>query len=118
MFLNPPFDSVPHLIRPVRNARTPSGEWLVGRVQQTSFRKTSAHKTICDGDVLGGPRITKREGTLGANRVIPRRIHAAIGNAHISATIEIDSVAIGIDFQIVHGEIVYAGRQNSEMPAV
>src|SRR5581483_8446083 len=47
-----------------------------------------------------------------------RRIHEAVGDAHIAAGVDVHAVAIGIDLEIVDGQIVDAVGENAEMAAV
>ena len=54
---------------------------------------------------------------LRADRVVPRRVYAAVRDTHVAAAIDVDSVAIGVDLQIVDRQIVDTGRQNGEVSA-
>ncbi len=118
MFLNPPFDSVPNLIRPVRGTFASVGKSLERPIEQRPFLITARDHAIADRDHLGRARIPQRKRTLQTDAVIPRRIHAAIRNAHIPAAINIHAIAVRIDFQIVDRQVIDARRQNPKMPAM
>src|SRR5579884_3369676 len=92
MFSKPPFDSVPHLIRPVRARR----ERLEGPVQHRSHLKAAADEAIGDGDVLGSARGAQRIRAFGADAVVPGGVHGAMGDAHIPAAIQVHAVAVGL----------------------
>jgi len=47
----------------------------------------------------------------------PRRVDGAIGDAHVLAAIDVDAVAVGVDFEVVDSEVVDAGEQEAEMAA-
>src|SRR6185312_11878083 len=75
-----------------------------------------AHLAIGDAQVLYRARKTHRVRALDDDRVIPRRVHAAIGNVHVAAGIDVDAVAVGIDLEVVDCEVVQAGGQDAKMP--
>ena len=47
----------------------------------------------------------------------PRRIHGAIGDAHVAAAVDVHAIAVGVDLEIVDGEIVDAGGEDAEPSA-
>ena len=118
MFLNPPFDSVPNLMRPVRVTLVSGIVRLESAVEQSAELVFSGDVTIGDGDILGGARIAQRERTLGTDGIVPGRIDGAVRDANVAAAVEVNAVAVGVDFQIVDGEVVHAGGQNAEVSAL
>ena len=68
--------------------------------------------------MIGRARVAEAEGTLQANAVIPGRVDAAIRDADIAATVDVDRVAIRVDGEIVDGEIVGTGSEDAEVAAV
>src|SRR5262249_10581001 len=88
-----------------------------GPVEQRSLQIT-AHKAVGDGDVLSRTSVPQSERTLRADSIVVRRIHAAIRYAHISSAIEVDAVAIGINHEIVDGEVIDASGKNAEVAAM
>ena len=61
--------------------------------------------------------MSEGERAFWADAIVPRRIYAAIRYTHIAAAIDVHAISVGIDDQIVDGEIVDAGRQNAEVSA-
>ena len=94
------------------------GEGLVGGVQHRAFFVAAGYITVGDGHVVGGPRKSKAVRIFQTDAIIPGRVDAAIRDPHVAAAIDIDAVAIGIDLQVVDGEVVDASGQDGEMPAV
>ena len=89
MFLKPPFDSVPNLMRPVPCCRPV--EMLEGAVEQRAEFIDAGDVAVGDGHVLGGARVAESERTLGANGVVPGRIHRAVGDSNVAAAVDIDA---------------------------
>jgi hypothetical protein len=111
--LQPPFDSVPHLIRPVA-CRACSGGMGFQVPSITEPNCLLPVKEQSEIVMFSLARISKRERALRADPIIPRGIHGAIADAHVAATIDIESVPIGIDEYIVDSQVVDARRQKSE----
>ena len=118
MLRKPPLLSVPNLMRPLRGNLGVRGEALEGGIEHGAFFVAAGDVAVGDGDVVGGARESQAVGIFQADAVIPGRVDAAIRDAHVAAAIDVDAVAIGIDFQVVDGQVVHAGGQDGEMPAV
>src|SRR5690348_16503534 len=87
-------------------------------VDYRAFVETAGHKAVGNGDQFSRTRIAERIRTLQTDAVVPRRIHSAVGDPNVAAAVNVHAVAVGVDDEIVDGEIVHAGSENSEMPAV
>src|SRR5208282_2178621 len=87
-------------------------------VEQRARFVDAGHVAVGDGDVFRGAGVTEGKGTLGADGVVPRRIDAAVRHADIAAAVDVDAVAVGIDFQVVDGEVVDAGGENAEVSSL
>jgi len=83
---------------------------FIGRIEQSSFLVATGHIAIRDGDMVGGPCIPEPERAFQTDTIIPRRIDAAVRDAHVAAAVDVNAVTVGINFQIVDGEIVDACR--------
>jgi hypothetical protein len=57
-------------------------------------------------------------GSFERDGIVIGRVDAGIGDANVAARIEIDPVAVGIDLDVVDGQVVDAGGQDAEMAAV
>jgi hypothetical protein len=98
--------------------------WLRG-IGIDRFKRTVQHRTyrvaayiaVADRDVLRRACFAKRERTLQADSIVPRRVYAAPGDPHILATINVHSIAICVDLQIFKRQVVDAGRQDAKMPS-
>src|SRR6185437_2331636 len=66
----------------------------------------------------GCAREAEPERAFQADAVVPGRIHAAIRDANVPAAVYVHPIAVGINQQIVYGEVIHARGENSEMPAV
>ena len=73
---------------------------------------------VGDGDVLGGARLAERVRALEHDRVVVRRVDGGVRDAHVAARVDVESVAVGVDLQVVDGQRVDAGGEQREMPAV
>src|SRR6266496_702996 len=91
---------------------------LVARVEDRAFFETAGHDAVCDRNHFGGARIPQRVGTLEANAIVPGRVHRAVGDVNVAAAIDVHPIAVGVDGEIVDGEVVDAGGEDSEVPAV
>ena len=78
----------------------------------------SGDHAIGDGDVLCDARVSESEGTLGTDRIVPWRVDRAVGDANIFATVDIHTVTIGIDGQVVDGEVIDASSENAKPPTL
>ena len=55
--------------------------------------------------------------SFSADRVVPGRVHAAVCDAHVATAIDVDSVTVGVDLEIINRQVVHPRRQNGEVPA-
>jgi hypothetical protein len=62
--------------------------------------------------------VAERKARLGHNRVVPRRVHGAVRDAHVLAAVDVHAVAVGVDLQIVDRQVVHARHQNPEVTAL
>ena len=65
-----------------------------------------------------GARIAERVAGLGTDAVVPRRVDGAVGDAHVLAAVDVHAVAVGVDLEVVDGEVVDAGEQQAEVAAL
>ncbi len=72
---------------------------------------------VGDRHVLSRARSAESIGALQDDRIIVRRVDRAIGDAHVAAAIDVDAIAVGVDLDVVDGEVVHAGRQDAEVAA-
>src|SRR5262249_20357274 len=93
-------------------------KWLAGTIEQRSLFETAGQQTVTDRNHLGRAGVSKSKRTFEANAVIPRRVHAAVDHAHVAATINVDTIAVGIDHQIIDGEVVDARGKNPKVAAM
>ena len=78
MFLKPPLDSVPHLMRPVRALGDACRHRLPGSIEHGAHLVVAGHVAVRDGDVFRRARVAEREGALRADAVVPGRVHGAV----------------------------------------
>ena len=120
MLMNPPLDSVPHLMRPVPpilpRSVVPSNFLKVP--SRTVPRVAAGDEAVGDGDVLGGPVVAEGEGGLGADAVVPGRVDGAVGDADVLAAVDVHAVAVGVDLEVVDGEVVDAGEEEGEVASL
>ena len=118
MFLKPPLDSVPHLMRPCAGRVFSLGSKLLKVPSSTVPSSIGASDVaVGDGHVFGGAGVAQGEGTLGADAVVPRRVDGAVRDADVAAAVDVHAVAVGIDLQVVDGEVVDAGGEDAEVAA-
>ena len=65
-----------------------------------------------------GARVAERVAGLGADAVVPGRVDGAVGDADVLAAVDVHAVAIGVDVEVVDGEVVDAGEQQAEVAAL
>lgn len=78
----------------------------------------ASDEAIGDGHVLCGPQIAEREAGLRANTIILRRIDGAVRYAHILAAVDVHAVPVGIDIEVVDGEVINSGKQKTEVASL
>src|SRR5439155_18396407 len=78
----------------------------------------AAHLTVGDGDVLARPRFAERVGALETDAVVPRAVDRAVADADVAAGVDVHAVAVGVHLDVVDGEIVDAGGEDAEVPAL
>src|SRR5713101_3464656 len=79
--------------------------------------KGTRHVAIGDRYILRSARITQREGALGANTIVPRRVHAAVRHADVAAAVDVHAIAIRVDLQVVDRQIVDPRSKDAEVPS-
>ena len=112
MFLKPPFDSVPNLILPCRIALSPKSS-----VQESPLVEP-AHMAVGDRNGFTRLCISKSERAFEADSVVVWRVDAAVRDVYIATAIDIHSVPVGIDNEVVDGEMIDAGSENSKPSAM
>src|SRR5205807_2530665 len=60
---------------------------------------------VCDRHVFRRARGAERVGAFETNAIVIGRVYAGVGNAHVAAAINVETVAIGINLQVVNGEV-------------
>ncbi len=85
-------------------------------IQQRSLLIPSADQAIRDRHVFRIPNVTQPVRTFEHDRIVVRRIHAAIRNRHVPAAVDVHPVTIRVDLHVVDGQSVHRRRQDSEMP--
>jgi hypothetical protein len=78
----------------------------------------STHKTIGNGYIFSIPEKTQGVTAFKYYSIVPWRIYGTIGNADIAATVDIEPIAVGIDFHVVDGQIVNPCSQQCKMSAM
>src|SRR5580658_921975 len=73
------------------------------------------YETVADGDVLRGPQISKRKAGLRTDTIVPRRNDAAVRYTNILAAVDVHAVPVGIDFEVVDGQVIDSGKQKAEV---
>ncbi len=73
---------------------------------------------VGDGEIFSRTRIAEGVGAFGADAVIPRRVDGAVGDADVAAAVDVDAVAVGVDLEVVDGEVVDAGGEDAEPTAL
>src|SRR5207244_12152148 len=61
---------------------------------------------------------TESERTLREDAVVEWRVDGAIRDTNVFASIDVDAVAVRVDLQIVYRQVINAGGQNREVPAM
>src|SRR5262249_49651291 len=90
------------------------GKRFEAAVEQRADLIAAGDQAIGDGDILGCTRMAEGKRALQADRVVPGRIYAAVDDADIATAIDVDTVAVGVDLQIVDRHVVDPRRQNGE----
>src|SRR5206468_5473250 len=78
----------------------------------------SSNVTVGDGYVIGGAGESQAKRTLQANAIVPGRVDAAIGNTHVPAAVNVDTIAVGVDRQIIDCQVIHAGGEDCEVSAM
>src|SRR5258705_2725936 len=90
---------------------------LISAIQKCTFVVTT-HLAISDRNVLSSACITKRKRTLRADAVVKGRVNTTIRDAHVFASINVDTIAICIDLQIVDREVANTGCEDGEQAPI
>ena len=105
-------------MRPVPMRPLGISHLLPGAVEHGAKFVDAGDVAVGDGDVLGGARVAECEGTLWADAVVPGRVDGAVGDADVAAAVDVDAVAVGVDLEVVDGEVVDAGGEDAELSAL
>src|SRR4029079_12972010 len=73
---------------------------------------------VRDGDVFGRAPVAESVGALQHDGDVVGRVDAGVGDAHVPAGIDVETVAVGVDLHVVDGEVVHAGGQDGEVAAL
>ncbi len=87
---------------------------LVGAIEEGTVLE-AGDLAVGDGHVFGFARKSKCMRTLDDDTVVIRRVHADVGDAHVASGININAVAVGVNLNVVDGEVIHSGGQNSEV---
>jgi len=93
------------------------GEEFEGAVEEGAELVGAGDVAVGDGDVFGGAGVAEGKAALGADGVVPGGVDGAVGDADIVAAVDVDAVAVGVDFEVVDGEVVDAGEEEAEVAA-
>ena len=75
----------------------------------------AAEMAIGDGDVFGGASRAEGERTFKDQAVVVGGIDGGIGDVDVLATVDVHAVAVGVDLDVVDGEIIDASGEDSKM---
>src|SRR5581483_5917661 len=92
-------------------------ELLVGAIEDRAELIAAGDPVVGDGDVARCACVAEREARLGADAIIPRRVDGAVGDADVLAAVDVDAIAIGVDADVVDGDVVDPGQQEAEVSA-
>ena len=73
---------------------------------------------VADGNVLCIFETSQRIGGFQNDGVIPRGVDRALADAYVAAAVNVESVTVGIYFQIKQGEVLYTGGKQGEVSAM
>src|SRR5579862_7298631 len=76
-----------------------------GTVEQGALF-VAAHLAVRNGNVLCRARDSESVRAFQTDTVVARGIDRAIGNSYVAAAVDIYAIAVGIDLQVVDGEVV------------
>ena len=68
--------------------------------------------------IAGGAGVAEGEGGFGADAVVPGGVDGAVGDADVLAAVDVHAVAVGVDLEVVDGEVVDAGEEQAEVAAL
>ena len=91
---------------------------LVGAVEHRAQLPAAGDVAVGDGDVLGGLGKSERVAGFRADAVVPRGVDGAVGNVDVLTAIDVHAVAVGVDLEVVDGEIVDAREQQAKVAAL
>ena len=105
-------------MRPLRGTLRVVGELLPCAGDDGAEFVGAGDEVVGDGDVVGGAGVAERVAGLGADAVVPWGVDGAVGDAHVAAAIDVEAVAVGVDEEVVEGEVVDAGGEQGEVAAL
>jgi hypothetical protein len=91
------------------------GPLVSGIEQRADF--VSADEAVGDRYILRGAREAERVRSFEGDRIVVGGVDARIRDTNVAAGVDIDPVAVGVDGQIVDGEVVDTGREDAEVPS-
>ena len=90
---------------------------LPAAVQYASFVE-SADVAVADGNVLRIFETSQRIGGFQNDGVIPRGVDRALADAYVAAAVNVESVTVGIYFQVKQGKVLYTSGKQGEVSAM
>ncbi len=93
------------------------GEPLPGAVDDGAELVAAGDVVVGDGDVVGRANVAKGEAGLGADAVVPGGVDGAVRDADVAAAVDVETVAVGVDEEVVDGHVVDAGGEQGEVAA-
>ena len=93
-------------------------EFLESAVQHGAKFVIASHPAICDGEVSRRACIAQGKARFRADAIVPRRVDCAIGYTNVLATVDVDAITIGIDLEVVDGQLSTPVRRRPKWPAL
>ena len=121
MLLKPPLDSVPHLMRPVAadlaaSSAVPSNFFQVPS-RTVPSRYAPVTKQLVIVTLSGGAVVAEGKAGLRTDAIVPRGVNGAVRDADVLAAVDVHAIAVGVDLEVVDGEVVDAREQKAEVAA-
>ena len=90
-------------------------EFLEGAIEDRAELVVAGDLAVGDGDVVGGAVVAEGEAGLEADGIVTGGVDGEVGDANVFAAVDVDAVAVGVDLEIVDGEVVYTGEEEAEV---
>src|SRR5262249_4170075 len=84
------------------------------RTIEKTAHGVAADLASCDGHVIGRARDSQAVGALQADRIIERGIDGAVRDTDIPAAVDVEAIAVRIDFDVADRHVIHAGCQQHE----